>query len=241
MTCVRACLPTAQLPRYHWPIHNQPASCACGHTFSIDHALSCPTGGFPSIRHNEVRDITASLMSEVCHSVCTEPHLQPLSGERMSHSTAITDTNARLDISAYGFWGGRFERAFFDVRVFNPCARSNRQSSLQATYKRHEQEKKRQYDQRVREIEHSTFAPLVFSVTGGMGRAATTCYKRLAAMISEKKSVTYNKTISWIRCKLSFSLLRATIMAIRGTRSSINQGALREPITLQYAEGHLQA
>ena len=227
--------------RYHWPIHNQPASCACGHTFSIDHALSCPTGGFPSIRHNEVRDITASLMSEVCHSVCTEPHLQPLSGERMSHSTANTDTNARLDISAYGFWGGRFERAFFDVRVFNPCARSNRQSSLQATYKRHEQEKKRQYDQRVREIEHSTFAPLVFSVTGGMGRAATTCYKRLAAMISEKKSVTYNKTISWIRCKLSFSLLRATIMAIRGTRSSINQGALREPITLQYAEGHLQA
>ena len=44
--------------RYHWPIHNQPSSCACGHTFSIDHALSCPTGEFPSIRHNEVRDIT---------------------------------------------------------------------------------------------------------------------------------------------------------------------------------------
>ena len=104
--------------RYHWPIHNQPSTCACGQSFSVDHALSCPTGGFPSIRHNEVRDITASLMSEVCHSVSIEPHLQPLSGERMSYSTSNTETGARLDVSAYGFWGGRFERAFFDVRVF---------------------------------------------------------------------------------------------------------------------------
>ena len=89
---------------------------------------------YRSIRHNEVRDITASLKSEVCHSVCTQPHLQPLSGERMSTSTANTDASARLDVSAYGFWGGRFERAFFNLRVFNPCAWSNRQSS-QATYK----------------------------------------------------------------------------------------------------------
>ncbi len=62
--------------RYNWPIENKPSFCSCGHTFSIDHALSCPTGGFPSIRHNEVRDITASLLSEVCHNVSIEPHLQ---------------------------------------------------------------------------------------------------------------------------------------------------------------------
>ncbi len=112
-----------------------------GHTFSIDHALSCPTGGFPSIRHNEVRDITASLLSEVCHNVTIEPHLQPLSGEVMTLRSANTECNSRLYIAANGFGGGRFERAFFDVRVFNPCARSNRQATLQATYRRHEQEK----------------------------------------------------------------------------------------------------
>ena len=44
--------------RYNWPLNNQPSQCNCGHSFSIDHALSCSTGGFPSIRHNEVRDIT---------------------------------------------------------------------------------------------------------------------------------------------------------------------------------------
>ena len=48
----------------------------------------------------------------------------------MAHNSANVDNNSRLDVSAYGFWGGMFERAFFDVRVFNPCARSNRQATL---------------------------------------------------------------------------------------------------------------
>ena len=37
--------------------------------------------GFPSIRHNEIRDLTANLLTEVCNDVCIEPDLQPLSGE----------------------------------------------------------------------------------------------------------------------------------------------------------------
>ncbi len=38
-------------------------------------------GGFPTLRYNELRDMTASLLTEVCSNVATEPHLQPLSGE----------------------------------------------------------------------------------------------------------------------------------------------------------------
>ena len=47
----------------------------CGSKFSIEHALSCPKGGFPSIRHNEVRDLTATLLTDVCHDVKVEPDL----------------------------------------------------------------------------------------------------------------------------------------------------------------------
>jgi len=97
----------------------------------------------------------------------------------------------------YGFWGGRFEKAFIDVRVFNPSAQSNRRAPLSSVYRKHEQEKRRQYDQRVREIEHATFTPLVLSTTGGMGRAATTFYKRLAAMLAEKRDVPYAETLNW--------------------------------------------
>ena len=64
-------------------------------------------GGFPSIRHNEIRNLTATLLTEVCNDVCIEPELQE---------------GARLDIAANGFWGGTFERTYFDVRVFNPHA-----------------------------------------------------------------------------------------------------------------------
>ena len=67
------------------------------------------------MRHNELRDHTANLMTEVCHDVCIESALQPVTGERSSGASAITDEGARLDIAASGFWGGRHERVFFDV------------------------------------------------------------------------------------------------------------------------------
>ena len=99
--------------------------------------------------------------------------------------SAITEDGARLDIAANGFWGGRHERAYFDVRVFNPLAPSNRQP-LAACYRKHENIKKRAYEQRVREIEHGSFTPIVLSLTGGLGKAANLCYKRLASMIAAK-------------------------------------------------------
>ena len=40
--------------RYGWQPSHTPTTCVCGHSFSLDHVLSCPRGGFPSIRHNEV-------------------------------------------------------------------------------------------------------------------------------------------------------------------------------------------
>ena len=113
--------------------------------------------------------------------------------------------------------GGRFERAFFDVRVFSPFAHSN-QGTLNAVYRRQEQEKHRKYGQRVRELEHASFVPLVFTCTGGAGPAATTFLKRLADRISSTHQLSYNEAIVWLRTRLSFALLRSSLMCIRGSR-----------------------
>ena len=59
--------------RYGWPLRRTPSHCACGTVFSVDHALSCPKGGLPSLWHNEIRDLTACLLSVVCHHVQVEP------------------------------------------------------------------------------------------------------------------------------------------------------------------------
>ena len=143
--------------RHGWIPSMLPANCIYNKEFTINHALSCPFGGFPSIRHNEVRDITAHLLSEVCHNVGIEPHLQPLSGEILDLRTANREDGARLDIKAQGFWGDDRECAFFDVRVFNPFAHSYRNVPLTTGYRRNKQEKRRAYDQRVREIELGCF------------------------------------------------------------------------------------
>ena len=73
------------------------------------------------MRHNEVRDITAKLLDEVCHDVKIEPPLIPLIRERLQLGTANRSPEARLDVSARGFWN-RGQRAFFDVRVFDSSA-----------------------------------------------------------------------------------------------------------------------
>ena len=82
--------------RYGWQPINVPSKCACGQSFTVEHALSFPMGGFPTIRHNEIRDLTANLMSEVCHDVCVEPSLQPVTGEILNGAFAITEDGARL-------------------------------------------------------------------------------------------------------------------------------------------------
>ena len=197
--------------------------------------MVCHMGGFPTIRYNEVRDMTASLLTELCHNVSTEPPLQPLSGESFHFRSANTDDNAHLDIRCRGFWNNH-QDAFFDVRVFYPNAPSNRSGDA---YKRHEQAKKREYGQRVRDIECGVFTPLVFSTNGGMGQEASTFYKRLADMIAQKRKHTYSVVMGWLRCRLSFALIRSSVMSIRGSRSSLYRSVYMDSISLAAQEGHV--
>ena len=109
--------------------------------------------------------------------------------------------------------------------LIREASQSHRNTSLPQCYRRNELEKKRAYDERVREIEHGSFSPLVFSTSGGMGTTATVVYKRIASMLSEKQDQSYSKTMHWIRCRLNFSLLRSAIMCLRGSRSAQHRPA----------------
>lgn len=102
----KAAFHDAMALRYGWSPSNLPSKCDCGNNFTVEHALSCAKGGFPSIRHNEIRDLTANLLTEVCNEVCIEPNLQPTTSDQLSGATANSLDGARLDISANGVWGG---------------------------------------------------------------------------------------------------------------------------------------
>ena len=80
-------------------------------------------------------------------------------------------------------------------------------------------EKKRYYGQRVINVEHGSFTPLVFSSYSGYGREADRFLSNLAAKLSLKKDISYWKTVTWLRTKLPFCLLRSAILCVRGSRS----------------------
>ena len=54
-----------------------------------------------------------------------------------------------------------------------------------------------------------------------MAHEATIFYKRLASCLATKWDQPYSSTMSWLRCRLTFSLLRSAIQCLRGSRSSI--------------------
>ena len=108
-------------------------------------------------------------------------------------------------------------RVFVD---FQPIRPSNQTPQIASSYRRHENEKRRVYERRVREIEHASFAPFVISCTRGIGPCATITLKRLGAFIAEKHSTPYSSIMGLLRCRLSFAMIRSSIMSIRGSRSS---------------------
>ena len=92
-------------------------------TINLIHAMNCKKGGFIHMRHNDLRDLEACLLSEVCKDVAIEPLLLPLTGEALSLSISNYKDSARLDIKARGFYW-QAQTAFFDVRVTNLNAKS---------------------------------------------------------------------------------------------------------------------
>ena len=114
------------------------------------------------------------------------------------------------------------DKRHFDVKVFNPFAKSNQKLVLASCFTHHEQQKKRDYKQRVLEIENGSSTPLVFSTTSGMGRLASIFYSRLAKMLSEKRHQPFSTTMGWLHCHFSFSLLQSSILCVRGSRSNQN-------------------
>ena len=89
----------------------------------------------------QVRDLYAKMLREVCFDVQKEPVLLPLSGEQFRLKSANTAQEARPDVSARSVWNN-LDKVFFDVRIFHHGAKSNQLATVEAAFKKHEDEKK---------------------------------------------------------------------------------------------------
>jgi len=218
--------------RCGWKVKGILTHCACRETNSVDHSLICKLGGYTSMRHNSVRDSEEQIMREVCRDIQTGPTLLPIN-ENNYERTVNTADNARLDISARGLWNS-CEKTFFDIRITHTTSQSYSGKSLAEIYQRHEKENKNKYNQRVIDIEKSSFNPLVFT-SGGMAPECNRANKRLAEKIAEKRREPYASVITYLRTKLRFALLRSTLAAIRGFRGKRSDVHLQDLTDIDFS------
>ena len=155
-----------------------------------------------------VRDTFVSICREVCKDVTVEPQLIP---------NAVLEEKSCLDFGARGVWSP-LEKTLCDVRIFHSGAESYKNRNLEDIFKHHEQEKKSKYLDHVLNVEKCGFTPLVYSTHGGCGPEAENFQKRLATLLASKRSIPYSDAISYVRRRLRFSILRTTLIAIRGFR-----------------------
>ena len=218
--------------RYDWEIANLPAMCTCWDLFTVYHAMVCRHGGLIIQTHNEIRDLEAEIMRTVCTDVEIEPVLQGITGEELNRG-AIKAPDARLDVQARGFWD-RQQSAFFDVRVCHPKANSYRELSPKQIFQLHENEEKRQYSRRVLEVEQGSFTPLFLTSTGEMADECKRFHGRFAELLALKKGDDYATTISWIRVKVSFAILRSALLCLRGCMQPYFYSTLRVMLIVKF-------
>ena len=164
--------------RYNKTLRSLPSNCPCGQKFNVTHALNCKKGGFMIMRHNNIRDFEANLLRIVHNDVEVEPQLQQVDNEQFN---GLKEDNARPDIRAKGVWRNaqrcmekcskvygkthkgvwrNAQNAYFDVRVVNSDSQKN--IPVEKILSKHEQDKKRNYNRRIINVEDVTFTPLVF-------------------------------------------------------------------------------
>ena len=75
------------------------------------------------------------------------------------------------------------------------------------------------YLQRVLEVEHGVFTPLVFGTNGGMGTECQMFLKQLTTSLAEKTGEKYSDVATWIRTRVSMEILKSSITCVRGSRT----------------------
>ena len=143
----------------------------------------------------------------------------------------LTSDNARPNIRARVVWR-QGQNAFFDILLTNTNARSQKHLPVNAILKKHEKEKKENCNSRIINVEHGTFTPLVFSLTGGEGPETSMFHKPVAQKIANKTEEKYEKVQTLVRCKLSFLILRSVLLCIRGSRSISKDSIVLDDVSL---------
>ena len=111
----------------------------CGKKSSLDHLLTCKTGGLVHQAHDELRDELATLAKQAYlpNAVQIEPPIQ-----NHADSTTKNYSQERGDIGIREFWSKQFD-CIVDIRITYPESISNWNSTVEKLLEKQEKEKRR--------------------------------------------------------------------------------------------------
>ena len=155
-----------------------------------------------------------------CNKACAPKHISPkytvrqVCREPVVQEASDDSPGLFADLAVRGVWTPQAE-ALFDVRVINTDAQSYLNKSPLDVITLAEEEKKAKY-RLACEARRALFTPLCVSVDGLMGKEATAFVKRIGDNLSLKWNKPYSEVICWLRTRLSFAIIRATILCLHG-------------------------
>ena len=132
------------------------------------------------------------------------------------------DDGVRADLVVRGLWRPQAD-ASLDICVTDADAESYKRRSVRSILKSHETRKKAHYRDVCRE-RRMDFTPVIMTCDGVYGREANTLIKHLARQLSNKRwgeGKSYGQVLGWMRCRLSFALVRAYSFCLRGNRQRV--------------------
>ena len=100
---------------------------------------------------------------------------KPIRRRYLSTTFSICSFHPRYDIVAQDFGVPSKVLQLFDIRVFNHLAPSLLTTAPPALFRQKEWEKRRMYEERIREVEQGLFTPPVFSQSHSGGSLQETC------------------------------------------------------------------
>ena len=192
--------------------------------FDPVHAQQCPKGGLIRGRHEDLcfewRELCSLALTPT--SVCDEPiipRIRSLESEepQIPQVTGQETGELRGDVAAYSFWT-RGTTTIFDVRVTDMDCNSNIAKTPSRIFDSHEKVKKKKYSKACEEAQLH-FTPLTFSVDGLEGPECKAALKHLSSKLAAKWNRHYSQIVSFVRSRLSFTLVRAASRCLRGTRT----------------------
>ena len=98
----------------------------------------------------------------------------------------------------------------------------------------HENQKKREYNHHILQIEKGSFTPVVYSCTGGSGPEASRLLKCIAQKLCSKSEKSYGQTVAYLRRRVCFDIIRTCVLSFRGERKGNAHERIAEIDTCVY-------